>query len=234
MKTKFNACVLAVVLLAAVVVCFQALALSGEDKVVARGQTAKALPGWPQGVLEFINDPLRVNGWHPWFSECPNDGYYYSMEVRQPQDVNHLIKLLAAIKANKVELNLDPANGARHADGVGAIFALGNQAIMDRWFKTLPEIEPGIRQFGVHRYREPPAAQPPTLTIYVGHKAVDLKKLRIPVNIEVTAPTAKSYREEHAEAIKAIDEFIASHKAEQEASPKRRTEIFDTNRQQKN
>jgi hypothetical protein len=224
MKTKCNICVLAVVLFAAVVVCFQALAVSGEDKVVARGQMAKALPGWPQGVLKVINDPLRVNGWHPWFSECPNDGYYYSMDVRQPQDVNHLITLLAAIKAGKLELNLDPAEGAPHADAVGAIFGLGNQVIVDSWFKTLPEIEPGFRQFGVHRYHEPPPAQPPTLTIYVGHKAVDLKKLRIPANIEVTAPTAKSYREEHADVIKVIDEFIDSHKSKQKESRLRRTE----------
>ncbi len=223
MKTK-RVIVTFVFLSSAVAVPSESLAISGKDRVVARGQTAKALPGWPQGVLELINDPVRVNGWHPWFSECPNDRYYYEMDVRRPQDVNRLIKLLAAIKCRTLELNLNPADGAPHADGVGAIFALGNQPIINRWFMTLTEVEPGIRRFGVHRYREPPTAQPPTLTVYVGHKAVDLRKLTIPTNVAVTAPNAKSYRAKHSDMFKVIDAFIDSHKVKQEKSRKMQTD----------
>jgi hypothetical protein len=223
MKTK-AVIATAVFLSSAAIMTSLALARSGKDKVVARGQMAKALPGWPQGVLELINDPVRVNGWHPWFSESPNDGYYFEMDVRRPQDVNHLIKLFAAIKSKTLELNLDPADGAPHADGVGAIFALGNQPIINRWFMTLPEVEPGIRQFGAYRYREPPTAQPPTLTIYVGHKAVDLKELTIPPNVRVTAPNAKSYRAEHTDKFKVIDEFLDRHKVKQEESRKMQTD----------
>ena len=148
MKTKL-VIVAAVVLWSAVVVPSQALAISGRDRVVARGQMAKALPGWPQGVLALINHPTRVNGWHPWFSECPNDRYYYELDVRRPEDMNRLLEALAAVKAETVQLRLDPADGAPHADGVGAVFALGNQPILDRWFTTLTEVEPGVRQFGV-------------------------------------------------------------------------------------
>jgi len=190
-----------------------ASAASGTFEVVTREREAKAVPGWPKGVLKLINDPLRTSGWYSWFSECANDGYYYGMDVRRPEDVNRLIKILAAIEAKTIELRLDPAEGAPHANGVGAIFALGNQSIVNRWFLTLREVKPGIRQFGVHEYRKPPTAQPPTLTLYVGHRAIDLKKLTIPANVEVTAPNAKSYRKKHKDAFIAIDEFIEGHKA---------------------
>ena len=40
--------------------------------------------------------------------------------------------------------------------------------------------------FGLHRFREPPVAEPPTLTLYVRHKAVDMEKLIVPGNVEVT------------------------------------------------
>ena len=94
MKTKLVMAA-AVFLSSVVATRSESHAESGKDRVVARGQLAKALPGWPQGVLELINHPVRVNGWHPWFSECANDGCYYEMDVRGPEDVNHLIKILA-------------------------------------------------------------------------------------------------------------------------------------------
>ena len=38
------------------------------------------------------------------------------------------------------------------------------QPVLDRWYGHLREVEPGVRAFGVHRYRASPTAQPPTLT----------------------------------------------------------------------
>ncbi|MHC4405125.1 MAG: hypothetical protein ACYTG0_36220 [Planctomycetota bacterium] len=197
-----------------------AAAISGKSKVVSKGQKAKAMAGWPKGVLALVNDPLRTNGWHPWFSECPNDRYYYAMEVRRPEDVNHLVGILAAIKAEAVQLRLDPAKGASHADGVGAVFTLGNQLIINGWYLRLPEVAPGIRQFGLHRYHKPPTAQPPTLTLYIGHKAVDLKRLTIPTRVDVAAPNAESYRAKHSDAFEAVDAFVKGHAAKQKQAGK--------------
>jgi hypothetical protein len=212
------ATLVALCLLAGVLGSSYAFAIGGTEKVVAKGDEAKAVPGWPEGVLKLTNDPLRVDGWHPWFSECPNDSYFYGMDVGNPGDINHLIEVLGSIDAKTLHLNLDPGEGAPHAGGAGAVFVLGNQPIVDAWYKALRETEPGVRAFGVHRYREPPAAQPPTLTIYVGHKAVELNKLQVPLNIDLTTANAKSYRERYQKAFEEIDEFVASHKAKQDQS----------------
>ena len=103
---------LAVFLVSILPLLSHAIASSWTNPVVARGQKAEGIPSWPKGVLRLINDPLRTGGWNPGFSECPNDGYYFGMDVRQPEDVNHLIKVLAAIEAKTLRLNLDPAEGA--------------------------------------------------------------------------------------------------------------------------
>lgn len=198
-----------------------AWAVAGNDKVVSRGQKAKALPGWPKGVMKVINHPLRTDGWHPWFSECPNDHYDYVMDVRRMEDVNALLKVLAGVKAKTVVLHLDASGGAPHAGGAGAVFSLGNQPILDRWFKRLPVAEPGVRRFGVHRYRKPPTAQPPTLTVYTGWKSFDWKKLKVPLRIEVKTATAEAYRKAHEEAFETIDEFIDRHNARRRAAKKK-------------
>ena len=161
-------------------------ARSGTNHVVAKGQVATALPGWPQGAIKLINDPLRLDGWQSWSSGVPSDFYFFSMDVRNPKDVNHLIGMLSSIDAKTVQLNLDPAKGAPHAGGVGAIFSLGSI--------------------------------PPTLTVYVGHEAVELNELKVPRNIALTTATAKSYRDAHKEAFQQIDQFIASLKAKQKQS----------------
>src|SRR5262245_6731167 len=87
------------------------LAISGTTHFVGKKQQAAMIPGWPEGALKLINDPLRADGWHPWFSECPNDRYYFGLEVHTPADINHLVEILAAIKAEKVELHLMPGEG---------------------------------------------------------------------------------------------------------------------------
>ena len=168
------------------------LGASGKTQVASRGQPMDMIPGWPYGVHRLINDPVRSEGWNPWFTECPNDTHYFGLDVRGAKDINRLIKKLAAVEADHVELYLLPEPGASHANGVGSVFALGNQLITNGWFNGLREVEPGVRQFGLHRYRAPPKAQSPTLVLYVGHKAVDLSKLEVPPTVEVTTGTAKS------------------------------------------
>lgn len=194
------------------------LGASGTDHVVRRGEPMEMIAGWPNGVHRLINDPVRTEGWHPWFTECPNDGHYFGLDVRGTKDINRLLKKLAGIEADHVELYLSPEPGASHANGVGSVFVLGNQRTLDSWFQQLREVEPGVRKFGLHRYRECPKAQSPTLVLYVGHKSVDLSQLDIPRKVDITTGNAKTYRDEHAEAFQAIDRFIEKHRLKQKAS----------------
>lgn len=200
-----------------------AAAISGTHKVAFRGKPVTALPGWPEGVMKLINHRLRTDGWHPWFSELPNDMNYYGMDVRGMDDVNALLKLLAGVKAKRVVLNFDPAAGGRHVGGAGGVFTIGNQPIVDRWFKHLPVVKPGVRRFGVNRYRKPPTAGPPTLTVYTGSKWFDWKKLTVPLKVEVTTATAAAYRERYEERFETIDEFIERHNARRRAAKKNKS-----------
>jgi len=181
------------------------------------------LPGWPEGVHRLINDLVRTQGWNPWFTQHPNDVFYFGLDVRGAKDINRLLKKLAAVEMDHVELQLLPESGAPHAKGVGSVFVLGNQSMTDAWFAQLREVEPGIRQFGVHRYRASPRAQSPTLVLYVGHKAVDLSKLEVPPKIEVTTGTSQAYHDQHADAFRTIDQFIEKHRLKQKESVRRRS-----------
>ncbi len=79
-----------------------------------------------------------------------------------------------------------------------------------------------MRKFGVHRFTKPPEAQPPTLTVYVESGAVDLKKLAVPANVQVTASYNDAHREKHKAdpIIKSIDRFVAQHNATRAAAGK--------------
>jgi hypothetical protein len=211
---------LAVVVLAAT----SALPMSSTTQVAWRDKPVPAQPDWPEGVLDLVNDPLRTEGWNPWFSECPNDVNFYAFQVSVTNEVNRLIAKLAAIKSQKAQVFLYPDEEARalafttvldEGNGAAVVFSIGSQERMNQWYQHLREEEPGVRIFGVHRYHEPPTAQPPTLTLHVGNKAVDLKSLKIPTSVEVTAVVSASDRAagKNASLIKAIDDFVAQHRA---------------------
>src|SRR4051794_59118 len=119
-----QACISTSAFFLAVLVCgvSPVFAIAGTDRVADKGQKAEALPGWPQGVLEIINDPVRTTGWHPWFSELPNDMRYYILQAEKPEDIQRLVRALAAIKAPSVEIILGPAKGASHAENAPATF----------------------------------------------------------------------------------------------------------------
>ena len=200
------------------------LGMAGISRVAWRDKPVQAQPDWPAGVLELVNDPLRTEGWNTWFSECPNDVNFYAFEVNDTNDVNHLIAKLTAIKGAKARVLLYPDEEARglafttvleKGNGASVVFSIGSQEEMNRWYKHLREEEPGVRVFGVHRFHEPPIAQPPTLTLYAGNKAIDLKSLKIPSTVEVTAFISASDRAEgkNAALLKAIDDFVATHQA---------------------
>ena len=200
-------------------------------KLVSRlenGQVLETCPdAWPEGVLELVNDPLRTDGWHPWFSGMPNDVDQFDFNIRSARAVDHLIRKLAAIKADSLRIELDPGKANRRVvnEGggeVGAKFRIGNQAILNHWFARLKVDGAGARVHGVHRYTKPPTACPPTLTLYVEHAAVELNKLDVPPHVEVEAQVPKWYRAEHQgdATLRAIDRFVADHRAKREGAGK--------------
>lgn len=199
-----------------------ALAWSSTDHIAWPGKPVAAERDWPEGVLALVNDPLRTEGWHPWFSECPNDVNFYAFHVNDTNDVNRLIAKLAAIKSTNAQVFLYPEKEARalafttvldKGNEAAIVFSIGSQELMNEWYQHLQEAEPGVRVFGIHRYHEPPVAQPPALTLYVANKAIDLKSLKIPPSVKVTAFISAAERAEgkNAAAIKAIDDFVAKH-----------------------
>lgn len=205
-----------------------ALAISSTEEIASEGQAASADPDWPKGVLELVNDPLRTEGWNPWFSEWPSDVYHYGLRVRNAEDINHLIAKLAAILTMNAQVFLRPEKEVgglgfttqiQKGNGLGATFSFGNQKRINQWFEHLREVEPRVKKFGVHRLTKPPEALPPTLTLYVGHAAVDLKKLRIPQKIKVISEIPDSYRKQHPDdsTIKAIDKFVVGRAPKPEA-----------------
>ncbi len=199
-----------------------AMAISDTEKIASEGQALPTDPDWPKEIVELLEDPLRTDGWISRFSDWPNDVYHYGMRVRNAEDINHLIAKLAAINVTNAQVCLRPEKevGAlgftteiEKGNGLAATFSFGNQKRINQWFEHLPEIEPGVKKFGVHRLTKPPEALPPTLTLYVGHAAVDLKKLRIPKQIKVISEIPDFYRKKQPvdPAIKTIDEFVKSH-----------------------
>ncbi|MEP6664556.1 MAG: hypothetical protein ABJC04_12925 [Verrucomicrobiota bacterium] len=205
------------------------MAISSTSEVAREGQAVPTDPDWPKGVVELVNDPLRTDGWNPWFSEWPNDVYHYGMRVRNAEDINHLITKLAAIKTTNAQVCLRPEKEVgslgfitviEKGNGLAATFSFGNQKRINQWFEHLPEIEPGVKKFGVHRLTKPPEALPPTLTLYVGHAAVDLKKIQIPEKIKVISEISDSDRKVQLDdpTIKAIDKFVAQRKSDENSA----------------
>ncbi|MEX2186296.1 MAG: hypothetical protein WD875_05865 [Pirellulales bacterium] len=167
-----------------------ALAAGGTDTVAVTGQPAQVAPGWPEGVGDLVNDSARTAGWNSWFSEWPNDVNQYAFEVKSTDDVNRLIKKLAAIKTDLRQIRLSylkEPNGlgwvtkAPEQNAIPVIFSVGDQSRIDAWFKHVR------KPFGVMEFTATPVAVPPTLTIFVQNEVVDLDRLEIPKDIDVSS-----------------------------------------------
>jgi hypothetical protein len=189
------------------------LAASGNDRIAEPGKKAEALATWPEGVLAIVNDPVRTTGWHPWFSELPNDLRYYILQAKKPEDIERLVRLLSLVKGTGMQIVLDPNQGAAHAENAPATLSIGHQPTLGDWYARLPVTAAGVKEFGELRLTKLPAASPPTLTLYIGHPAFDLAKLRVPANITITTHF-RTTDEAHQAAWKAIDEFIARERPE--------------------
>ena len=104
---------------------------------------------WPEGTLALVNDPLRTEGWNPWFSEWPNDVNNYGFQVTNTADVNRLIQKLAAIKSTNAQIrfsadkepkSLGFTTVLKDGNAIGVVFCIGSQARINEWFQRLPEV----------------------------------------------------------------------------------------------
>src|SRR6476620_2244412 len=164
------------------------LAVGGTSVVATKGQAVSVAASWPKGVGEVINDETRSSGWNDWFSEWPNDVNHYGFEVASTADVNRLIKKLASIKSDLIQVRL---SHMKEPEGLGwvthlpkdnniaVIFSIGDQSQIDEWYKHVR------KPFGVMEFVAVPIAVPPTLTIFVQNELIDLDKLSIPKGITV-------------------------------------------------
>lgn len=192
----------------------RAMGMASVDHIVSKGQEySQQLAdqwAWPAGTMDLVNDPLRTDGWLPWFSELPNDVNRFQLDLKNTDDANRLIAKLAKVKADRVIVVLSSDDGPvwlrnwrmRSAEDTAAEFHLGSQKRLDDWFKHLPN-----GKFGAHTYTEAPKAQPPTLTIYVARGVVDLSKLEIPQNVKVEKTIGTDADEK---ARKAIEAFVGA------------------------
>jgi hypothetical protein len=195
-------------------------AIAGFSPVAADGQRVEANPQWPTKMMDVVNDPARTVGWNSWFSECPNDINHFAFVAKSTDDLNRVLKKLATVDAKGTtvilalgrEFPVGNFSFLKKGNNATAVFAFGNQAIINQWYVHLkePDGEPGVKKFGMNRYTEPPKAMSPTLTIYVENPAVDIEKLVIPAALTVTAAITKEEREARKDEapLKAIDALL--------------------------
>lgn len=195
-----------------------AWAIAGFSAVATLGKPVQENPQWPAKMIDVVNDPARTVGWNFWFSECPNDVNQYAFVAKSTDDINRILKRLAAVdaKEKRVLLTLGKefpvGNFAflKKGNNATAVLGFGNQAIINQWYVRLEEPEPGVKKFGVSRYTEPPKAMSPMLTIYVENPAVDVEKLAIPAELTVSVAVTKDEREARKDdaPLKAIDALL--------------------------
>ena len=193
------------------------LAISGSRPVAFPGQPVLNEPGWPSNALALINDQARTEGWNPWFSGHPSDVHHYAFKLVNSADANRLIQRLAAIPTN-VFLKLSPAREASHLGFItrlkegsdhAAVFALGNQRVLDQW-----RLNSRAKTRTANTSIVPSLAFPPTLTLYVGHPAINSAKLEIPEHVSVSAEIPDAVRKLNPgdATLQAIDTFVADRK----------------------
>jgi len=165
-------------------------AAAGTSTVATSGQPAYIAPGWPDGVDAVVNDPARTTGWNDWFSGWPSDVNHYGYQIGDMADLNRLVRALAAVQPGLRQIRLAPMQEPKGlgwvtslpaGNDVPVMFSIGNQKTLDTWFQRQPGGTLGKLQF-----EATPVAVPPTLTIFVLNKAVDLQQLDIPDGINVS------------------------------------------------
>ncbi len=179
----------ACVLVVAMMVPADLHAAGGTSIVANPGQKAFLNESWPEGVGELVNDPARTTGWNSWFTEWPNDVNQYAFEIKTSEDLNRLIRNLAAVKSKLRQIRLsylkEPQSlgwvtSVPKGNGIPVIFSIGDQSRIDQWYKHVR------KPFGKMEFLAAPVAVPPTLTIFVQNEVVNLDQLKIPPGIELS------------------------------------------------
>ena len=185
----------------------------GTSTVATNGRPTHVSAGWPDGVGELVNDPMRTSGWNSWFTEWPNDVNQYAFEVKTTDDVNRLITKLASVKSDVRQIRLSYLKEPNslgwvtrlpEGNNIAVIFSIGDQSSIDEWYKSLRQ------PFGAMEFTAAPIAVPPTLTIFVQNESINLDQLKIPEGIQVASgyvptvfhrfnTTSEKRREEEAE-----------------------------------
>ena len=138
-----------------------AWAIAGFSPVAAQGQPLEDNGQWPAKMVDVLNDPARTVGWNFWFSECPNDVNHYAFVAKSTDDLNRVLKKLAAVDAKGTtvvlalgkEYPVGNFSFLRKGNNAAAVLIFGNQTIINQWYVHLrdSEGEPGVKKFGVHR-----------------------------------------------------------------------------------
>jgi len=217
--------------------CFVAtdlFAAGGTAVIASKGQPVTAAAGWPEGLGELLNDPARTTGWLDWFSEWPNDVNHYAFENATTDDINRLIEKLAAVKSEVRQIRLsylrEPSGlgwvtQLPKGNGIAAIFSMGDQERIDEWYKRVR------KPFGVMEFTAAPVAVPPTLTIFIRNKAVNLDEIKIPEGITVTSGNVPTVfhrfntKDEQKREAAAAQKDAAKKEATEESDPVARETI---------
>jgi len=172
------------------IICLPASGETTIEKVASEGQPITQTDvenfGWPDGVIDLLNHPLRSNGWTYRNVGRKNVTHSYAFNLRNPEDLHSIIDQLLEIRSETIRIILYPGNEARSpvplgGNGTAAVFSIGSEK-----------------------------ATTPTLTLYLGHPAISLDTLSIPKEVNVFK---QFVREEHDKDLdQAIDNFVAKHK----------------------
>lgn len=213
MRTKYGTVVRLAVGLLALVGARPAAGMSDEQDLGGPATQAVAKErGWPAGLLPLMNDPRRVRWYHIWHPYAPSDVQRFAYKVREMDDVNALVRLLAAagpgcrpvveISARAGALGLD-----ERPTGAPVELWVGSQPAIDRWFHGLDATQ---RQW--FHVRRPPAVSP-TLVICAGHPSIDLEKLVVPPSLTVTTTADERDNNSLANMRARVDQFMARQDA---------------------
>jgi hypothetical protein len=163
----------------------------GTSVVASKGHAVRMNADWPDGLDAVLNHELRANGWNPWFSGWPSELSHYELVPTNTAEVNSLIAAFAAIKADKLLIQLSPdrepsslgwVSGLPKGNGVPLLLTFCSQRRLDEWHRQVPGAKARVKQ-----NRQAATAAPPKLTIYVQNRVVKLDQLAIPENVQVTA-----------------------------------------------
>lgn len=162
---------------------------AGGTRIIAeKGHPTHVAASWPEGVGDIVNDPTRTKGLNSWFSEWPNDVNQYTFAISEMADVNRLVEKLAKVKTGAKHVQLSFLKEPRglgwvtslpEGNNAAVVFSIGDQSQIDRWFQNVR------KPFGKMEFVDVPVAVPPTLTIFVQNKSIQLDELKIPDGLDV-------------------------------------------------